>query len=144
MGKKKFFWQASSNDGSFTDCSTKFFESEEEAYKDMRNAVLEKMKWNTEYKEDLCSDGDEPCVIGYNVKFSRKEITHESYSGLYTYEIKEFVPNTTIKMQLVLDFDAPFFDADKMDIEVQNYLYEAAREKLAAREGFNFTITHVE
>ena len=63
----------------------------------MRNAVLEKMKWNTEYDEDfadIMADG----YIGYEVKFSRNKIIHESYSGIYTYEIKEVQDMKTIEL----------------------------------------------
>ncbi len=49
---------------------------------------LKKMTWNTEYNHDFESDDD---VISYNVVFSKKSIVHNSYSGIYTYEIKEVV-----------------------------------------------------
>jgi hypothetical protein len=52
----------------------------------MRNAALEKMKWNTEFDEDF-DDVDDSDYIGYKVKFSKDKIIHESYSGIYTYEI---------------------------------------------------------
>ena len=78
-----YHWRAYSDDGGFEDESTKDFETEKEAYEDMRNAALEKMKWNTEYDEDF--EDDVP--IGYTVIFEKNKITHSSYSGLYVYEI---------------------------------------------------------
>lgn len=83
---KKFYWTAQSSDG-WTDKSSKMFDNEKDAYNDMRNAVLEKMKWNTEYDEDF----EEDTTIGYNVLFNKNKIVHTSYSGVYTYQIKEHV-----------------------------------------------------
>lgn len=82
----KYKWFAESNDGAFEDESRKSFDTKQECYNDMRNAALEKMKWNTEFDEDFgdLNDGD---YIGYKVKFSKDKIIHESYSGIYTYEI---------------------------------------------------------
>lgn len=79
---KGFRWIASSNDGCFEDGSQEVFATREECYNDMRNAVLEKMKWNTDFHEDFEEDDD---VIGYDVQFSRNKIVHTSYSGTYTY-----------------------------------------------------------
>lgn len=81
---KKYRWVAESNDRSFEDESRQEFVSKEECYNDMRNAALEKMKWNTEF-----TDCDENDTLGYKVHFSQNKIIHESYSGVYTYEIKE-------------------------------------------------------
>ena len=83
---KKFKWVASCDDGAFEDESTKLFDTELECYNNMRDAVLEKMKWNTEFAHDF-EDGDD--VIPYAVRFSQREITHRSYSGLYTYTMIE-------------------------------------------------------
>ena len=82
-----YYWKASSDDGAFEDKSERGFATQKEAYEDMRNAALEKMKWNTEYDEDF----EENIPIGYDVHFvfAQGKITHESYSGLYTYEIYE-------------------------------------------------------
>lgn len=82
----KYSWKASSNDGSFED-NGEWFASKEDAYNDMRNHALEKMKWNTEWCD--FSDMDREDWIGYNVKFHQDYIIHESYSGIYTYEIVE-------------------------------------------------------
>lgn len=49
--EKKYYWEASSNDGSFEDFSEQFFDNTKDAYEDMRNAVLEKMKWNTNLED---------------------------------------------------------------------------------------------
>lgn len=81
---KRYSWQVSSNDGSFED-KGEWFDTHEEAYNDMRNHALEKMKWNTEWEDFF--DLDERECLGYKVKFHRNYIVHESYSGIYTYEI---------------------------------------------------------
>lgn len=81
---KRYSWIASSNDGSYED-KGEWFDTHKEAYEDMRHNALVKMNWNTEW-EDF-SDMDERDWIGYNVKFHRNYIVHESYSGIYTYEI---------------------------------------------------------
>ena len=82
---KKYTWIASSNDGSYHETSCRFFDTKKEAYEDMRNEALEKMKWNTELCDfdDLCEED----FIAYNVQFSPNKIVHTSYSGIYTYEI---------------------------------------------------------
>ena len=85
MAEKKYRWIASSSDGAFQDESKKLFSSKEDCYNDMRNAALEKMKWNTEYRNDFF-DAE---TITYGVAFSKEKIIHESYSGVYTYEIIE-------------------------------------------------------
>ena len=81
-----FKWVADSDDGCFHDESKKSFETEAEAYKDMRNAALEKIKWNTEYDEDYLGD-EYDGNIEYKINFSRNKIIHESYSGIYTYQL---------------------------------------------------------
>ena len=85
---KKYYWVANSNDGAFYNESSRTFTTIEDCYNDMRDNALEKMKWNTNYKEDFYDmpEGDD---IGYNVKFYPNKIIHTSYSGEYTYEIKE-------------------------------------------------------
>ena len=83
----KYKWIAECSDGAFNDESA-LFDSEKECYNDMRNAVLEKMKWNTEYDDDFTDIQDDD-YIGYEVHFSKREITHKSYSGKYTYKIVE-------------------------------------------------------
>jgi hypothetical protein len=84
---KKYKWIAECSDGAFNDESA-LFNTEKECYNNMRNAVLEKMKWNTEYDEDLGEVSDDE-YIGYDVRFQRRKITHKSHSGLYTYRIVE-------------------------------------------------------
>ena len=80
----KYSWKAKSNDGSFED-EGMWFASKKDAYNDMRNHALEKMKWNTEWEDFSDMDGSE--YLGYKVKFHPNYIVHESYSGEYTYEI---------------------------------------------------------
>lgn len=80
----KYSWKAKSDDGAFED-NGKWFATKEDAYNDMRNHALEKMKWNTEWG-DFQDMPEEDC-IGYTVKFHQDYIIHESYSGTYTYEI---------------------------------------------------------
>ena len=88
---KRFYWEAESNDKCFFDKSSGTFSSKQEAYYDMRDAVLEKMKWNTEWEDyhTYCDEGDD-MIIGYDVKFSPNKIVHTSYSGVYTYNLIEY------------------------------------------------------
>lgn len=84
--KPTYRWYAYGDYGAYIDNSkSEGFETEKECYNDMRNAVLEKMKWNTEYDEDF-EFGDDDC-IGYNVWFKKNMIVHKSYSGVYVYKI---------------------------------------------------------
>lgn len=85
--KVKYKWFANCDDGAFEDHSKEIFNTKKECYNSMRNAVLEKMKWNTQFDEDFNDDID--TCIAYEVKFSQDRITHNSYSGLYVYEIKK-------------------------------------------------------
>lgn len=78
-----FKWVGESNDGCYHGESEKQFTTLRECYEDMRNAALEKAKWNTQFDEDF-EDG---VVIGYEFKFHPLKITHESYSGIYTYRV---------------------------------------------------------
>lgn len=80
----KFKWVAYCHDWAFEDNSEGTFDSEKECYDDMRNAALEKMKWNTEHDEDFA---DGTTAIGYEVWFAPNMIVHKSYSGTYLYLI---------------------------------------------------------
>jgi hypothetical protein len=51
----------------------------------MRDAVLLKMKWNTEHDEEVTEYGE----VTYQVSFKPREIVHKSFSGVYTYRIVE-------------------------------------------------------
>jgi hypothetical protein len=81
---KKYKWVATSNDG-WEDESTKYFDTKKDAYNDMRESVFSKMHWNTEFDEDLSDD----CFVNYKVHFEQDEIVHESFSGVYTYQVVE-------------------------------------------------------
>ena len=81
---KHYFWVASSDDSAYEDRSDGLFTDKRECYDDMRDAALEKMKWNTQYNEDFYEPDD---YIGYKVRFSKNTIVHDSYSGSYTYQI---------------------------------------------------------
>ena len=80
-----YYWVARCEDGAFNDESEICFKTKREAYNAMRNAALDKMKWNTEYDEDFEDDDSE---IFYEVEFHKDKIIHRSYSGTYVYEIK--------------------------------------------------------
>ena len=82
----KYYWKAECSESAFEDKSIVLFDTKEDCYNDMRNAVLEKMKWNTEYNEDFVDVAES---IENKVNFSPNCITHLSYSGLYTYTIVE-------------------------------------------------------
>jgi hypothetical protein len=101
----KYSWIASSDDGSFEDKGSVWFDTQKEAYADMRYHALMKMKWNTEW-EDF-SDLDENECIGYNVKFHPNSIVHESYSGKYTYTIVKREESLHGRVWEVLDSFSP-------------------------------------
>ena len=63
-------------------CTANQFITEADAYDDMRDAAMGKMKWNTEPE-----DFDDCDRIGYEVKFSPDTISHYSYSGTYVWHI---------------------------------------------------------
>ena len=88
----KYKWIASSNDG-WENESTIEFDTKKKAYEDMREAVFKKMCWNTEFDEDLSED----CFVNYKVHFEQDKIVHESFSGIYTYQIVE-VPEEKVYM----------------------------------------------
>lgn len=95
-------WVAESSDGCYTHTSG-VFNNLKECYEDMRNAALEKAKWNTEFDEDF----EEGVVIGYEFKFHPLKITHESYSGTYTYRVVN-ADGTEVDKSLF-----PYEDGDK-------------------------------
>lgn len=85
---KCYVWGCDCNDGTNdVDHSDVAFESFDACYLDMRKRALIKMEWNTQPCDFADMADDE--YIGYQVKFDYKHgiITHESYSGLYTYKI---------------------------------------------------------
>ena len=95
----KYKWIAFCHDWAFEDDSrdkdgkVKTFDSIKECYNDMRNAVLEKMKWNTNYDEDFEHTDDTLAdayfcdAISYKVWFEKRTIVHKSFSGTYVYLI---------------------------------------------------------
>jgi len=80
----KLKWVGYSNDLSYKEESEGTFETEQECYNDMRDAVLSKMKWNTEWDEDFDTHED---YVDYRVHFEQSMIVHSSYSGCYVYLI---------------------------------------------------------
>jgi Asp-tRNA(Asn)/Glu-tRNA(Gln) amidotransferase C subunit len=122
---KKYKWVAESNDRSFEDESCKEFVSKEECYNDMRNAALEKMKWNTEF-----TDCDENDTLGYKVHFSQNKIIHESYSGVYTHEIKEVQEMKTIeltdeqRLMIAESIINMVHDIENVQLEINNPKYD--------------------
>lgn len=89
----RYKWIAFSHDWSFEDNSEKSFDTIKECYDDMRNAVAEKMMWNTNYDEDFehlddtVADADYCDAIHYQVWFEKRMIVHYSFSGTYVYLI---------------------------------------------------------
>ena len=77
-------WVAYAKDTVYEKFSQGSFDNKKDCYNDMRNAVLEKMKWNTEYDEDFEYEDD---AVGYKVRFTQDMIIHTSYSGVYVYKI---------------------------------------------------------
>lgn len=111
----KYTWKAYSNDGSYENASGRKFNTKMDAYNDMRACALEKMKWNTEW-EDF-ADMDERDYIGYSVKFHPDYIIHESYSGIYTYEIVE-IPDSVHIYGRTWDIIKSYTPEDLKDWEV--------------------------
>lgn len=99
IGKVKYKWVADCSDGSFNDESKELYQTKEECYCYMRDAALEKMKWNTEYLHDFDNEEDS---IGYKVSFSQNEIVHTSYSGTYIYKIIEVTAMEELQLNLVI------------------------------------------
>ena len=97
IGKVKYKWVAECSDGAFNDESRELYQTKEECYCYMRDAALEKMKWNTEYNQDFDNEEDS---IGYKVSFSQNEIVHTSYSGTYTYKIVEVTAMEELQLNL--------------------------------------------
>ena len=86
----RFKWVAYCHDWAYEDKSKTTFGTERECYDDMRNAVLEKMKWNTEHDDDYLEATDNYTDgISYEVHFAKKMIVHSSYSGTYVYLMLE-------------------------------------------------------
>lgn len=96
----KYTWKAISDDGCFEDEAERPFATRREAYEDMRQHALEKMKWNTEWEDferaDPLNEEDLISSFMYEVHFSPNCITHNSYSGKYTYTIVN-VADTIVK-----------------------------------------------
>lgn len=80
----RYKWIGCSNDYSYEEKSKVVFNSKKDCYNSMRDAVLNKMKWNTEYDEDFVHKDD---AVGYEVRFTQDMIVHSSFSGCYVYKI---------------------------------------------------------
>lgn len=80
-----YSWEAFGDGGSYKAKSPTLFRTRKEAYEDMRQAALDKMKWNTEYDEDFGGDDDQ--MVEYGVSFSRGKIVHNSFSGRYAWHV---------------------------------------------------------
>lgn len=97
IGKVKYKWVAECNDGSFNDESKELYRTKKECYCHMRDAALEKMKWNTDYLYNFDNEEDS---IKYEVLFSQNKIVHTSYSGTYTYKIVEVTAMEELQLNL--------------------------------------------
>lgn len=82
---QRWIWRCYETLGFYTDESNRSFATQEAAYNDMRRAALDKMKWNTEFKEDIIQFDGSTAEVGYKVLFAARYIKHESESGLYHY-----------------------------------------------------------
>ena len=89
----KYKWIAYCHDWAYEDKSEKVFDTIKDCYDDMRDAVAEKMKWNTNYDEDFDSPDDslapaDYCdAVSYKVWYEKRMIVHHSFSGTYVYLI---------------------------------------------------------
>lgn len=84
MKMDRYKWVAFSHDWSYEDNGRHLYANLNDCYNDMRDAVLKKMKWNTEYDEDFDSPA---AAVSYKVWFEQGMIVHQSYSGTYVYII---------------------------------------------------------
>ena len=116
---KVYYWICSSNDGSYSDKSKTMFNKKKDCYNDMRNSALEKIKFNTEYDEDFCDSKS----IDYGVQFSQDKIIHQSYSGIYTYEVIEIDKNKVEKKKIYIGFKKTKYDKDYLDNESDSLKY---------------------
>lgn len=92
VANTKCKWVGYSYDGSYHEVSKNSFDNVEDCYNDMRDAVLSKMKWNTNVGEEL-NDVDD--VVEYKVIFTKEMIAHSSYSSCYVYKIVSEDENPT-------------------------------------------------
>ena len=72
-----YYWIAESTDNSYREISVPF-KTKKEAYENMRNSALERVKCNTQF-EDI--------PMEYIITFSRDNIKQISYCGEYFYRI---------------------------------------------------------
>ena len=99
----RYYWECESDDG-YYEVSEKKYKTRRECYNAMRKRALEKMEWNTNYNEDfdmsekeldalpIDNEFDGENSISYDVRFYPNKIVHTSYSGTYTYKMKEVLP----------------------------------------------------
>lgn len=80
---KKYYWELVCE--GYTSKNECYYDTKEECYNAMRNAVNEKVLWNIEYT-DFEEDAEE---IDISINASRDKIEVKSYSGTYTWTIKE-------------------------------------------------------
>lgn len=81
--KELYYWTLDCD--CYSERSKKIFNSKEECYEDMRQAVNNKVLWNIEY-DDFDSDND---MIGITITATRNQIKCQSYSGTYTWTVKK-------------------------------------------------------
>lgn len=135
---KKYMWIASSDDGAFEDKSQQPFNSPKDAYNDMREHALNKMKWNTQYDEDF---NEEEPEIGYEVTFTKDTIIHKSYSGTYTYKVKEYQEETTAR--IIIDFDLVAPDKETLELIEDNIRQALLEESRAIQNVSNTYVNKV-
>lgn len=138
-----YTWKAFSNDGAFEDSAKEPFDTIADCYYAMRSAVLKKMEWNTEYTDfgmgvanDAIMDNivgsceENNMAIGYNVQFYPSAIIHESYSGVYYYDIVPCYKNFEHQIKLVNEWGDCH---DKKLRDILNRFYEQDPNSYAFR-----------
>lgn len=90
MEQKKFYWTATSNDGSLEFGKSECFATAQECYENMRNEALENAKYLAEYYDfhDGSWDEENP-RINVSFSFSEKEIVCKCFRTIYTFTMHE-------------------------------------------------------
>ena len=82
----KYYWEGTSDDGSFHSKSANYFDTALEAYNDMRDDVFATIKEETDYEENFDPDRFDE-VLDYKLEFSKKEISFDC-NGPHTFKVK--------------------------------------------------------
>lgn len=92
----KYYWEGTSDDGSFHAKSDTLFNTGHEAYNDMRDYVFNSIKEETDYEVNFEPDRFDE-VLGFQVEFSKNEISFDCNEP-HTFKVKAVrVPSERLK-----------------------------------------------